>query len=243
MEMVSKELKDIMVYLRISGIAATLPERISYAMAKKLSYEEFLELILSDEFERREARALNTKINKAGVANLTSYDWDTTTQYDRELVKKLFNLSFIEKKQSVLLFGPTGVGKTVLSRHLAFAALKAGHSVLFTRADKMFDKLKLSTIDGSHDRTLRYYLKYDLLVVDDFAIRQLTREEADDLYELIIERHEIKSSIFTSARAPEEWQKLFPDPILGNSALDRLAHSSYQILMDGPSIRKQNSPK
>ena len=243
MELVSKELKDITGYLRISGILATLPERISYAKAKKLSYEEFLELILSDEFERRQARALNVKINKAGVANLASYDWDTTTQYDRELVKKLFNLSFIEKKQSVLLFGPTGVGKTVLARHLAFSALKAGHSVLFTRADKMFDKLKLSTIDGSHDRTLRYYLKYDLLVVDDFAIRQLTREEADDLYELIIERHEIKSSIFTSARAPEEWQKLFPDPILGNSALDRLAHSSYQILMDGPSIRKQNSPK
>jgi len=243
MEMVSKELKDVTTYLRISGIAATLPERTSYARAKKLSYEEFLELILSDEFERREARALNTKINKAGVANIASYDWNTTTQYDRELVKKLFNLSFIEKKQSVLLFGPTGVGKTVLSRHLAFAALKAGHSVLFTRADKMFDKLKLSTIDGSHDRVLRYYLKYDLLVVDDFAIRPLTREEANDLYELIIERHEIKSSIFTSARAPEEWQKLFPDPILGNSALDRLAHSSYQILMDGPSIRKQNSPK
>ena len=241
MELVSKELKDITGYLRISGILATLPERTSYARAKKLSYEESLELILSDEFERRQARALNVKINKAGVANLASYDWDTTTQYDRELVKKLFNLSFIEKKQSVLLFGPTGVGKTVLARHLAFSALKAGHSVLFTRADKMFDKLKLSTIDGSHDRTLKYYLKYDLLVVDDFAIRSLSRDEADDLYELVIERHEIKSSIFTSARAPEEWQGLFPDPILGNSALDRLAHSSYQILVDGPSIRKQNS--
>ena len=243
MEMISKELKDLITYLRISGIGPTLPERISYAKAKKLSFEEFLELILSDEFERREARALNVKINRAGVANLSSYNWNTTTQYDRELVKKLFSLSFIEKKQSVLLFGPTGVGKTMLARHLAFSALKAGYSVLFTRADKMFNSLKLSILDGSHDRTLRYYLKYDLLVIDDFAIRPLSREEANDLYELIIECYEIKSSIFTSARAPEEWQSLFPDPILGNSALDRLAHSSYQILMDGPSIRKQNSPK
>jgi DNA replication protein DnaC len=131
----------------------------------------------------------------------------------------------------------------MLARHLAFAALKAGYSVLFVRADKMFDALKLSILDGSHDRTLRYYLKYELLVIDDFAIRALSRDEADDLYELIIEHHEQKSSIFTSARAPEEWQALFPDPILGNSALDRLAHSSYQILMDGESIRKQNSLK
>jgi len=243
MELISKELKDAIVNLRISGMLATLPERVSYAKAKKLSYEEFLELVLSDEFERREARSLNVKINKAGVANLESFNWDTTTQYDRELVKKLFNLSFIEKKLSVLIFGPTGVGKTMLARHLAFSALKAGYSVLFTRADKMFEALKLSLLDGGHDRTLKYFLKYDILVIDDFAIRSLSRDEANDLYELIIERHEIKSSIFTSARAPEEWQSLFPDPILGNSALDRLAHSSYQILMDGPSIRKQNSPK
>ncbi len=74
-------------------------------------------------------------------------------------------------------------------------------------------------------------------------LRSFSRDEANDLYELVIERYESKSSIFTSARAPEEWQSLFPDPILGNSALDRLAHSSYQILMDGLSIRKQNSPK
>lgn len=159
------------------------------------------------------------------------------------LLKNYFSLSFVEKKLSVLIFGPTGVGKTMLARHLAFSALKAGYSVLFVRADKMFESLKLSILDGSHDRTLRYYLKYDLLVIDDFAIRALSRDEANDLYELIIERYELKSSIFTSARAPEEWQSLFPDPILANSVLDRLAHSSYQILMEGESIRKQNRPK
>ena len=239
----SKELKDLAKALRLSGMLPTFAERISYAKAKKLSYEEFMELILSDEVERRQARSLNLKMKKAGVTNLASYDWNTTTSYDRDLVKKLFNLAFMEKHASVLIFGPTGVGKTFLGRHLAYSAIKAGYDSILVRADKMFESLKLATVDGTHGRTLRKYLKPDLLVVDDFAIGSLTREEAKDLYEIIIERHETKSSVFTSARAPEEWQKLFPDPILGNSALDRLAHSSYQVLMEGDSIRKQNRPK
>lgn len=243
MELISKDLKNITTYLRISGVLPTLPERINYAKANKLSYDEFLELILSDEAERREARLLNLRLKKANVSNLEEYNWNTSTKYDREIVKKLFTLSFIEKKYCVLFFGPTGVGKTMASRHLAYAALKAGYSVLFTRADKMFENLKLAILDGSHEKALRYYLKYDLLVIDDFGIRPLDRDEAKDLYELIIERHEKKSSIFTSARAPEEWQALFPDPILGNSALDRLAHNAYQVLMDGPSIRKQKAPR
>jgi len=149
----------------------------------------------------------------------------------------------MEKRSSILIFGPTGVGKTFMARHLSFAAIKSGYSVLLVRADKMFESLKHSRADGTHTRALRSYLKPDLLVIDDFAIRMMTREEANDMYEIIVERYEMKSSIFTSARAPEEWQPLFPDPILGNSALDRLAHSSYQILMDGSSLRKQNRPK
>jgi len=241
--MVSKELKDVMVNLRLSGAIATLPERISYANQKKLSLEEFLETIFYDEWERRQAKLLNMKMKKAGVdTNLASFDFDTTSAYDRDLVKRLFNLSFIENRSSVLVFGPTGVGKTYLAKTIAFYALKQGYSVTFTRADKMYKHLKLSSLDGTHTRTLGSYLRPDLLIIDDFAIKEFSPEEANDLYEIILERHDKKSNIITSARSPEEWQILFPDPILGNSALDRLAHSSYQILMDGESLRKQNRP-
>jgi DNA replication protein DnaC len=241
---ITRELKDAMVSLRLSGIIPTLPERISYANSKKLTVVELLEMIFYDELERRQAKLLNTKMKKAGVdANLGVYDWDTTTIYDRELAKNLFSLSFLEAHISVLIFGPAGVGKTYLAKHLAFAALKAGYSVAFARADKLFKHLKLSIIDGSHDRTIGSYLRPDILIIDDFGIKELSREEANEIYEIILERYEKKSCIVTSARAPEEWQSLFPDPILGNSILDRLAHSSYQILMEGESIRKQNRPK
>ena len=241
---VSKDLKEAMVALRLSGILPTLADRISYAKQKKLSFEEFLEMIFFDEKERRQARLLNRKMRKAGVdQDLKEYRWDTTTQYDRKIVRKLFSLAFVENHSSVLAFGPTGVGKTMLAKHLAFAALKAGYSVTFARADKLFKHLKLAAIDGTFERTIRSYLRPDILIVDDFAVREMSREEAGHFYEIVLERHEKKSNIITSARSPEEWQDLFPDPILGNSSLGRLAHSSYQICMDGPSIREQSRPK
>ena len=240
---ITKELRDLMSSLRLSGIINTLPEQIEYAKSKKLSIEEFLELILSDEIERRQNKLLNLKMKKAGVdSGFGSFNWETTTIYDRSLVRKLMTLDFVEKHSSVLIFGPTGLGKTYLAKTIAFTTLKTGYSVVFARADKMFHHLKLSIIDGTHDRALRSYLKADLLIIDDFAVKEMTREEADDLYEIILERYEKKSNIVTSARAPDEWQSLFPDQILGNSALDRLCHSSYQVLMEGESIRKQNKP-
>ncbi len=166
----SKDLKQAMVALRLSGVLPTLAERISYAKSKKLSFEEFLEMILFDERERRQAKLLNTKMRKAGVdQDLKDYRWDTTTQYDRQLTRKLFSLTFVENHTSVLAFGPTGVGKTMLAKHLAFSALKAGYSVTFARADKLFKHLKLSAIDGTFERTIRSYIRPDILIIDDLC--------------------------------------------------------------------------
>jgi len=79
------------------------------------------------------------------------------------------------------------------------------------------------------------------LIVDDFGLRRLSAQQSQDLYELIIERHRHSSFIVTSNgnvdEYVDEWLGLLDDPILGNSALDRLAHSAYQVLIEGPSYR------
>ena len=97
-------------------------------------------------------------------------------------------------------------------------------------------------VDNSLERTFRSFLSPDLLILDDLGLHKLTAQQSADLYELIIGRHRASSFIITSNRAVEEWLSLFDDPILGNSALDRLANASYQLVIEGSSYRERLSP-
>ena len=97
-------------------------------------------------------------------------------------------------------------------------------------------------VDNSVDRTFRSFLATDLLILDDLGLHRLTAQQSADLYQLIINRHPASSFIITSNRAVEEWLTLFDDPILGNSALDRLANASYQIVIEGSGYRERLSP-
>ena len=139
--------------------------------------------------------------------------------------------------------GPVGVGKTFLAQAVGTAAVRAGHSVLFIRADALLRELGQARADYTFDKVFRRYLVPELLIVDDFGLHRLSAQQSSDLYELIIERHRRASFICTSNRAVDEWLGLFDDPILGNSALDRLANGAHQLVIEGPSYRAKLAPK
>jgi len=131
---------------------------------------------------------------------------------------------------------------TPLAQALGYAAVRAGHSVRFSRADAFFRTLAQSRIDHTLEKAFRSFLSPDLLILDDFGLQKLTAQQSTDLYELIIARHRQSSFVITSNRTVEERLGLFDDPILGNSALDRLANASYQIVIEGTSYRERLSP-
>ena len=112
----------------------------------------------------------------------------------------------------------------------------------FSHADDFFKAMAQARVDNSVDRTFRSFLSPDLLILDDLGLHGLTAQQSADLYELILNRHRASSFIITSNRAVDEWLGLFDDPILGNSALDRLANASYQIVIEGTSYRERLSP-
>ena len=149
----------------------------------------------------------------------------------------------MDKHEHVLLVGPAGVGKSFLAQALSYTAIRAGHTVRFIHADDFFKTMTQARVDNSVERTFRSFLSPDLLILNDLGLHRLTAQQSADLYELIISRHRVSSFVITSNRGVEEWLSLFDDPILGNSALDRLANASYQIIIEGSSYRQRLSPQ
>lgn len=240
------DLLRLMKRLKLGALAPTLPERLALARAQQLDYAAFLTLLLADEVQRRDQQALERRLDAAGFeerAVLERFDWSAPVQLDRRRLQALFTLEFLRRKEHVIFVGPVGVGKTFLAQSLGAASVRAGHSVLFVRADTLLRELHQARADHSLEKTFRRLLVPDLLIVDDFGLHRLTPQQSSDLYDLIIERHRRSSFIFTSNRAVEDWLALWDDPILGNSALDRLANGAHQIVVDGPSYRAKLAPK
>ena len=239
------ELTPLLKSLKLGALAATLPERIALARREQLDYASFLEIILSDEVNRRAHRRTELRLHNAGfeeTCRLEDFDWSASITLDRRLLDAVFSLEFLDRHEHVLLVGPAGVGKSFFAQALGYAAVRAGYSVRFIHADFFFRALTQARVDNSVDRAFRSFLTPDLLILDDLGLHGLTAQQSADLYELILNRHRASSFIITSNRAVDEWLGLFDDPILGNSALDRLANASYQIVIEGASYRERLSP-
>ena len=97
--------------------------------------------------------------------------------------------------------------------------------------------------DRSWDKRLAELTRPAVLILDDFAIRQLTAPQADDLYELVSARAACgRSLVLTSNRSPVDWYPLFPNPVVAESLLDRLINTSHQVFMNGPSYQPNKRP-
>lgn len=232
--------------LRLGGISESLDVRLKQSQESSLGYLEFLELIIQDEISRRAARKMTNRIKQAQFEEektLEEFDFVSNPHVPVRTVKDLESCGFLQQKQNVLLCGPVGVGKTHLAQGLGHAACRMGYKVRFTKASHMFRLLAAARIEGNWDEQIRALGKVDLLIIDDFGLKNLTNQQADDIYEVVSERHLKGGMLFTSNRKVEDWLGLFPDPIYGNSVLDRFAHNAHQITIQGESYRRNKRPK
>ena len=231
--------------LKLSGMKDTLPERLSLARTRQLSHANFLELLLSDEVSRRDARSATVRAALAGLAPLMRLDsWNEHDDltYDRGLLSDLTTLRFVEAGHNALILGPVGVGKTHLANALGHIAIRRRLTVQMSRAEKLFTRLRAARLDNTLEAEFRRLTRLDLLIIDDFALRPLDATTTADFYELIVERHKKAATVFTSNREPAEWLTMTTDPMLAQSAVDRLTGAAHTLIVEGPSYRQRPQP-
>jgi DNA replication protein DnaC len=234
------KLLEYLKQLRLSGLAQTLEVRLQEASANRLSHAEFLELLLQDEVAVRSERQIARRTKAARFRDqktLQDFDWDFNPALKRRQIFDLAAGDFVRQRRDVLLAGPPGVGKSHLCQAIGLALVKAGWTVLYRSIfDAVRDFLQEEALDG-HDQMLAQYLKPDLLILDDMGMKQLPKRSGEYLFEVIMRRHELRSTMMTSNRPLQDWGKLIGDVPSATAILDRLLEHAEIIQITGRSYR------
>lgn len=242
----SPELVAALKRLRLGRMIDTLPERAALAESQGMAFDDLLTLILTDEIARRDCTAVQNRVDAAKLdpdMTLERFDKSAKITFDRKLFAELCSLRFLEAHRHVVILGPVGVGKTFIANALGHLACRHRYDVRFLRADQMLALLRKSRLDNSHDIEMTSLCAVDLLLIDDFALEPMTREESKDIYQLFIERTGRASVILTSNRDTAEWLRMFDDVLLAQSAIDRFMNAAYDLVIEGESYRPRLKPK
>ena len=235
---------DKLEALRLSGMVGALREQWKTPDINQLSFEERLGLLTDREVDVRETKRLQSRLKKAKLrqsASLEDIDFRQPRGLDKSLVLKLADCQWISKHQNLIVTGPTGAGKSYLACAFAQKACREGYNTSYVRMSRLFEDLGLAKGDGRYIKMLASFAKTDLLVLDDYGLAKLTREQRHDLLEILEDRYGVRSTLVASQLPIEHWHEQVGDPTLADAIMDRLVHNAHKIQLKGGSMRKKNS--
>lgn len=208
-----------------------------------LTNDEVVSMLIQAEWEDRENRKVNRYLRTARFryqASIEEVNFTASRGLDKTQLLRLADCSFINKKQNILITGPTGVGKSYLASALGHQACIQGYKTLYFNTQKLFPRLTLSKADGSYLKQVSKIEKHDLLILDDFGLQPLDNNTRMMLLEIIEDRHGRKSTIISSQLPVAKWYEIIGDSTVADAILDRMVHTAHRLDLKGESLRKHN---
>jgi len=238
--MLNQQTMSILYSLKLHGLAESFEKRLADSKQAELSHAEFVGLLVQDEKIHRDNLRLRRLLKKAKLrqeAALEDIDYGASRGLSRQVILELANPQWIAAHRNVLISGPTGIGKSYIACALGNSAARAGYTVLYIRAPRLFETLQQSRGDGSHLKTLTRLSRAQLLIIDDFLLTPLSDWERRDLLEVTEDRYQAGAIVITSQCPISDWHPNIGDPTLADAICDRLLHNAYRIELRGDSMR------
>ena len=245
-QMNAYETLNKLVEMKFTGMAQALKTSMETGRGESYTADELVAFLVDSEWEERQNKRLDRLVKKAKFRYFSTFEelsFNMQRSLDKNLCLRLSTGQFIKKGESVLITGPTGVGKSFLASALGNQACVKGYKVLYFNMGKLFDQLRIFQADGSYAKEVEKIAKTDLLILDDFGMKSFNNQQRMMLMEIIEDRHGRASTIITSQHPVKNWYEIIGEATLADAILDRLVHSAHEIKISGESMRKKHAKK
>jgi DNA replication protein DnaC len=230
--------------LRLHGMLRAFKDSIEQRTAAGLSADELLAFLIDAEWDERYNRTLARLVKSAGLryrGRVEEIDCSPGRNIDRNTLMHLASCDWIGKGENIIITGATGSGKSFLSCALGHAACVRSLKVKYVNCMKLSSHLKIARADGSYPREIKLLARQDLVILDDFGLKQLDADSRLFLFELLEDRYGLKSSIISSQVPVSKWFDIIGDPSLADAICDRVVHNAHTINLKGCSMRKKQA--
>jgi len=243
-----EQIADLCDRLKLQVVADQYVDWAQQAVSNEDSYVDFLVRVLKAEHEARQARSRQVLVKMSGfptIKTLEEYDYSFAAGAPKKTIQALADLAFVERKENVILLGPSGTGKTHLAIALGYLATQHNFKVRFMTAADLVLQLETAQRQGRYQEVMRRsVMGPSLLIIDEIGYLPLTGDQANLFFQVIAKRYESGSVILTSNLSFGEWELTFGgNAALTSAMLDRLLHHSHLIQIRGDSYRLKGKHK